>query len=268
MSGVFAAYAAYYDLLYRDKDYAGEARYVHGLLARHGVPAGRLLELGSGTGKHAQQLVSLGYSVRGVDASADMVGVAQRRVPAQLQTRLAFETADLRSVRLPAQFDAVIALFHVASYQSSNQDLAAMFATASAHLSPGGLFVFDFWYGPGVLTDPPAVRVRRLRDSEAAITRIAEPTMHADANLVDVHYTIFVQRHATQETFELEETHRMRYPFLPELQLMLEAAGMRILTAERWLSGALDLTSWQGVVVAGKLPHEDRRGRGHAGGVA
>jgi hypothetical protein len=32
---IFAAYSRYYDLLYRDKDYAGEARHVFDLLARH-----------------------------------------------------------------------------------------------------------------------------------------------------------------------------------------------------------------------------------------
>jgi hypothetical protein len=32
---VFAAYSRYYDLLYRDKDYAAEARYVHELVQRH-----------------------------------------------------------------------------------------------------------------------------------------------------------------------------------------------------------------------------------------
>lgn len=254
MSGVFEAYAAYYDLLYRDKDYAGEACYVQGLLARHGQPGGSLLELGSGTGRHAEQLVRLGYSVRGIDASEAMVLRAQHRAPAELRSRLSFEVGDVRSARLQRQFDAVIALFHVASYQSSNQDLAAMFATASAHLAAGGLFVFDFWYGPGVLTDPPAVRVRRLSDEQVTVTRIAEPTLHPDHNLVDVRYTVFVRRHATQETFELEETHRMRYLFLPELEVMLGAAGMRILAAERWLSGPLDLGSWQGVVAAGKLP--------------
>ena len=36
MTEVFDAYAAYYDLLYRDKDYPGEARYVQSLLRRHG----------------------------------------------------------------------------------------------------------------------------------------------------------------------------------------------------------------------------------------
>src|SRR5579883_3231722 len=37
MSQVFNAYAAYYDLLYRDKDYAGEAGYVRSLLSRHRI---------------------------------------------------------------------------------------------------------------------------------------------------------------------------------------------------------------------------------------
>ena len=32
---IFDAYAAYYDLFYRDKDYAGEAAYVDGLIRRH-----------------------------------------------------------------------------------------------------------------------------------------------------------------------------------------------------------------------------------------
>jgi SAM-dependent methyltransferase len=257
MSEVFQAYAVYYDLLYRDKDYPGEARYVQGLLARHGVSGGRMLELGSGTGRHAEQLARLGFQVQGIDASEEMVARARQRIPPDLRTQLGFEVGDVRSARIGSTFDAVIALFHVASYQNSNVDLAAMFATASEHLRPGGLFVFDFWHGPGVLSDPPAVRVRRLSDRQVAVTRIAEPTVHSDRNVVDVHFTVFVRRLATQEMLEFEETHRMRYLFLPELELMLQAAGLRALSAQRWMSGQLDLTSWQGVVVAGKL---DRQG--------
>jgi SAM-dependent methyltransferase len=254
MSQVFDAYAAYYDLLYRDKNYAEEAGYVQSLLARHGMREGKLLELGCGTGKHAEQLARLGYSIRGIDLSAPMVEQAQARVPADLRHKLSFDVGDAREVRLSSQFDAVISLFHVASYQSTNEDLAALFATAAAHLRNGGLFVFDFWYGPGVLTDPPAVRVKRLADSELQITRIAEPTLHANHNIVDVHYTVNVMRRATGERFELEETHRMRYLFLPELQLLLQLAGLQVLSAEGWMSGELGLHSWQGVITAGKQP--------------
>ena len=77
--GVFDAYAAYYDLLYRDKDYAGEAAYVHGLIRRYAPGARDILELGCGTGRHAEALMDLGFRVTGVDRSGEMVARARER---------------------------------------------------------------------------------------------------------------------------------------------------------------------------------------------
>jgi hypothetical protein len=37
-----------------------------------------------------------------------------------------------------------VALFHVTSCQTSDDDLRAAMATARAHLRPGGVFLFDF----------------------------------------------------------------------------------------------------------------------------
>ena len=51
-------------------------------------------------------------------------------------------------------------------------------STAAKHLKPNGVFIFDFWYGPGVLTDPPVVRLKRLENEEIEVLRIAEPVMH------------------------------------------------------------------------------------------
>src|SRR3954471_24084374 len=105
MTEVFDAYAAYYDLLYRDKDYPAEARYVQSLLRRHGISEGAVLELGCGTGKHAEHLVRLGYSVQGIDLSPSMVEIARRRAPPELAGRLQFSVGDARSTRLDKQFD-------------------------------------------------------------------------------------------------------------------------------------------------------------------
>jgi predicted TPR repeat methyltransferase len=52
-TSVFADYARYYDLLYRDKDYAAAAEYVAGLIRKFHPSARPILELGSGTGIHA-----------------------------------------------------------------------------------------------------------------------------------------------------------------------------------------------------------------------
>jgi predicted TPR repeat methyltransferase len=63
MSQVFDTYARYYDLLYRDKDYAGESEYVAAHIRKQAPQAKCILELGCGTGAHAEHLARMGYTV-------------------------------------------------------------------------------------------------------------------------------------------------------------------------------------------------------------
>jgi hypothetical protein len=164
---------------------------------------------------------------------------------------LQFDVGDARSARIAKKFDAAISLFHVASYQTSNEDLAGMLRTAAAHLKTGGLFVFDFWYGPAVLTDPPTERVKRLEDGVIQVTRTAKPTLWPNENVVDVHYQVQVKQNGNGMVADIEETHRMRYLFLPEVRWMLQGVGMELLTAQRWMSQEkLDCSAWQAVVTA------------------
>lgn len=250
----FASYSRYYDLLYRDKDYSAEARYVHHLLERH-VPAARdLLELGCGTGAHAAELAGLGYDVTGVDMSEGMLAAAEVRkdaLPAAHAKRVSFVSGDARDVRLGRRFGAVISLFHVMSYQTTNGDLAAAFTTAREHLEPGGIFLFDCWYGPGVLTSRPSVTVKHLSDNGTDVTRVAEPKMHPDQNVVDVNYTVTVADRATGNNETLRETHRMRYLFSPEVSMMLAAARLTLLESREWMSDrAPGFNSWAACFIA------------------
>ena len=141
---------------------------------------------------------------------------------------LNFQQGNIRSICLDRTFDVVIALFHVMSYQVTNADLLAVFSTARLHLKPGGIFIFDCWYGPAVLTDRPTIRVRRMEDEAISVTRIAEPAMHPNDNLVDVNYHILVRDKATGEVEELRETHTMRYLFAQEVRLLFDASGLRM----------------------------------------
>lgn len=79
MSQVFDTYAHYYDLLYRDKDYAGESEYVAAHIRKQAPQAKRILELGCGTGAHAEHLARMGYTVHGVDLSKAMLARAEAR---------------------------------------------------------------------------------------------------------------------------------------------------------------------------------------------
>jgi SAM-dependent methyltransferase len=230
---VFDHYARYYDLLYRDKDYAAEAQYVHMLLQKHASGSKKLLEFGSGTGRHATFLAQTGYSIYGIERSHKMIAHANShllQMPLNIKENLRFCQGDIRTIRIPEQFDAVIALFHVMSYQLTNEDLHNVFACAKAHLKSGGVFLFDCWYGPGVLSDPPTVRVKRFEDQKIAVTRIAEPVLHANENYVDVNYQILISDKATTRLEEFHECHQMRYLFTPEIREFFFRAGMRFVT--------------------------------------
>ncbi|MDJ0927409.1 MAG: class I SAM-dependent methyltransferase [Gammaproteobacteria bacterium] len=250
---VFGAYARYYDLLYRDKDYGAETHYVDGLLREYGESPASVLELGCGTGAHAVALARLGYTVHGVDMSADMLALAEHRWAAlpDDMPRPTGSVSDLRELRVDREFDAVLALFHVISYLPENADLQAGFASAARHLGPGGLFVFDFWYGPGVLTDPPEPRERKLEDDAIIVHRSARPDVMIDRNLVDVNYHIAVTDKPTGTTETFDETHRMRYLFQPELRLLLEGAGFEVLRCSAWLTDEpATAATWNAVMVA------------------
>lgn len=249
----FGDYARYYDLLYKDKDYAQEADYVCDLLKAQGIGRGKLLELGSGTGRHAQMLAERGFEVTGVELSPDMVAVAHDRLALEENSRIVFTQGDARHYRADRRFDAVISLFHVVSYQTSTSDLIAIFDTAATHLDDGGVFVFDFWHGPGVLTDPPTVRVKRMANDETEVKRTAEPTMDVRRNTVEVNFTISVRDIATDHTSHLAERHLVRYLFLPELEFHLSHAGFEIALASAWMDDRiLTESDWYGVIVARK----------------
>lgn len=241
---VFSHYARYYDLLYYDKDYTAEANYVDRLIQRWRPGAKTVLELGSGTGKHAQLLAQLGYSVHGVDRSEGMLARANRSVEdrSQADRRPTFSLGDIRTVRVGRTFDAAISLFHVLSYQISNADVASALATAREHLEPGGIFIFDVWYGPAVLTTRPSVRVKRIEDDQISVTRLAEPVLRPNDNVVEVNYHVFVRERHTGNVTELRETHEMRYFFTPEIELLAQASGFSVLYSEEWMTG--DAPGW------------------------
>lgn len=228
---VFAAYSKYYDLLYRDKDYAAEARYVHDLVQRHHPAARTMLDLGCGTGRHAQLLGAHGYTLTGVDLSEEMLRTARASNPG-----LSFIQGDVRSVRLGKTFDVVASLFHVMSYQTTNADLRAALDTVREHLAPGGLFVFDCWYGPAVLTSRPETRIKRLEDESIHVTRLAEPVLHPNENVVDVNYHVLIRDKQSGAVEELRETHKMRYLFAPEVEALLDAANLRLTRVTEFMS--------------------------------
>jgi SAM-dependent methyltransferase len=251
---IFKEYANYYDILYKDKNYQEEAGYVNDLIKRFHKKANSLLELGCGTGKLALHLGNTGSSVVGVDISQEML--AQANINRSMDSGVhdvEFLHGDLRTVRLSRKFDIILSLFHAFSYQTTNDDFAAALTTVINHLNPDGILIFDCWYGPAVLSNKPAIRVKTLEDNTQKIIRIAEPALRTSTNTVDVNYTILIKDIESNLVNEVNEIHSMRYFFLPEILFFLQSTGLSMLHSEEFLTGKkLDCESWNAVIVASK----------------
>jgi SAM-dependent methyltransferase len=251
-------YANVYQALYHDKDYAAECDFVETAFRAMGVPVRSILDLGCGTGGHAILLASRGYRVVGVDRSESMLAIAKRRA-AETGACVEFRSGDLRSFDAAQSFDAVISMFAVMCYQTENEDLEGACATAARHLTPGGVFLFDGWYGPAVLKDPPTERLRMVEGDGRRIVRFTSPVLDTARHTVETRFTVWVTEQ-NAITAETRESHLMRFLFPREIAYYLRVAGFG---EPRFcpfmaLDRPLDDSSWQMAVMA-RLEADRRR---------
>lgn len=248
---VFQDYAYYYNLFYQDKDYKAEAETADKLLKRYYPQIKNIINFGCGTGRHDLELAKLGYQCKGIDMSPLMIKIARQNSGLE-GSGIEFEVADVRNYETEKKYDAVISLFHVMSYQNTNEDILNAFRSARKSLNDAeGYFLFDVWYGPGVLSDKPCVRVREIEDEENRLIRIARPAMHDKENIVDVNYEVLVIDKQDSKVQMINEVHKMRYFFKPELEFLLKEAGFELLeNIDCQTLGETDFNSWTSYFIA------------------
>lgn len=228
MTGPFGReYADAYDALYADKDYEAECRLLESIASRYGHRAGSILDLGSGTGRHALILASRGWRVVGVDLSDEMLAVARQRATEAGIDGVEYHRGDVRTFRTLARFDVVLLMFAVLGYQLSDSDVEATLDTAAHHLSPRGVVIFDVWNGPAVEAIGPGIRAKSVRIGSGLLRRTAHGTLDAARRTCTVDYTL--ERIDEGEVIRTDhEQHQMRYFFPDELSELVGRVGLRI----------------------------------------
>jgi SAM-dependent methyltransferase len=128
---LYGELADWFHLLTAPSEYVDEAADYRRLLDASG-PVHTVLELGSGGGNNASHLKAH-YDLTLVDASDRMLAQSRRINP-----ECEHVTADMRTVRLNRQFDAVF-IHDAIAYMVTLDDLRATLTTAYEHLRPGGV---------------------------------------------------------------------------------------------------------------------------------
>lgn len=225
---VFESYADYYDPVYSDKDYGAECNFLESIFGRYSNrPVKNVLDLGCGTGGHAFTLVGRGYKVTGVDMSLEMLEIGRRKAKERV-IEIEFTEGDIRKIELNRKFDAAISMFAVMSYQITNEDLISTFRTASRHLEKNGLFIFDAWFGPAVLSQKPSERFKVIEKGNERIIRFATPVLDVLNHTVDVKYKI-IRFSNHRLVGEVDETHKVRFLFPQEIKLICDIVGFKVL---------------------------------------
>lgn len=219
-------YAFAYDYLYQDKNYEKECDFIERVFKKFSGGVKTILDLGCGTGGHATILAKRGYNVVGVDCSREMLDIAKRKAN-EANLSIEFIDGDITNLNLQKKFDAVISMFAVMSYQSTNEAISSVCKTAKDHLAQEGLFLFDCWNGPAVLTQKPTARIKKVNlDEKEKIIRFTEPILNTLTHTVEIRFKVLTIK-GDNVISETNESHLMRFLFPQEIKYFLEVAGFR-----------------------------------------
>ncbi len=243
----FDVYAEWYDAFNQQKDYASETRYLLERIGAWRSDVRSWVDVGCGTGAHLAALRSAGVRGEGVDVSPSMIVAARAAHPDIL-----FQVASAQNFRLSSDRDVISMLFHAISYQSTDDDLRGAIRNISTHLAPHGLFVFDFWHTPAVLSDPPVPRLRKAMVEGRTLFRLTTPTEDRQRRLVHIEFEF---RWDTPDgEAALREMHTMRHFEENELRQVLAAEGLSVVECAGWMTDRpLTVADWYGFVCAQRL---------------
>jgi SAM-dependent methyltransferase len=232
----FNIYSSYYDLINNQKQYAEESDYIVQLLKLN-LPNQNidLLELGCGSGAHAEHLLKQPWlnAIQGIELSQEMVKVAKDKNIKSFDV-LQGDIAKLAEISISKNFDAAISLFHVISYLTKTEEIISCFKAVRKNLKHGGVFIFDVWYTPAVYFQKPETRIRKAENGKIEVTRIAKSIVHEERSVVDVHFEIFVKDKISNTIEVFSETHPMRHFSTPEIKLIANLSGFEFVESHEF----------------------------------
>jgi SAM-dependent methyltransferase len=177
-----------------------------------------ILDLCCGQGRHASGLVESGYYVIGVDSSRELLEIAQESA---LEETLFIE-GDMRDIPLKKNScNAVINMFTSFGFFDDEGNLQTLKSVSSV-LKRKGKFLLDYWNPYAV---PQLDGTKNWWWIDDKTLSLAEVSYDFETGRLQDKRTIIDFRNGSIQ----KSVRDLKFYMLPELDLMLKSAGMRIL---------------------------------------
>ena len=136
----YTEFAAVYDELMTEIPYEMYVELVS--IATGGLRDKRILDIGCGTGLLSVQLAKQGADVTGIDLSAEMLAVAEKRAQA-LSLPVNFVQQPMQQLSGFIGYDAAVIAIDSLNYLQEREEVLATFRNIHAALAVGGTLLFD-----------------------------------------------------------------------------------------------------------------------------
>jgi SAM-dependent methyltransferase len=131
-------FARFYDVIYRQVRDGVDNKFY---LEKTKNTRGKILEVGTGTGRLLIEALKNGADIYGIDISPSMLDVLKSKLAPDQQKRISLQNiVDFKSV---IKYDLIIAPFRVFMHLISKEDQLDALNNVHHNLNPGGLFIFD-----------------------------------------------------------------------------------------------------------------------------
>ena len=172
-----------YDLMYVRRDYTTTAEEIHAIAAEELPEAGRLLDVGCGTGRHLEVL-GRWYDEEGLDINPSMLQQAHARCP-----RLPLHEADMRTFDLGRSFDLIVCLFSAIGHVETAEAMRRSVERMAAHLSSPGLLIVEPWFTPDSFWDGH-LAANFQTESDTKLAWMYRQRREGLRAILDIHYLV------------------------------------------------------------------------------
>jgi len=178
-----------------------------------------LLDLACGSGIFAAHMAAKGLRVTGLDISPMMLEIAREQ-----SSSVGWVEGDMSRLKLAERFDCVTCFFDSLNYLLKAEELARTFQAVSAHLNPGGYFIFDMNTIYGLAVSWQRFPYNLNQDTEDYL-ELMGTAYDYELDIADVRFIMFEREDERWARFE--EVHRERGYHLDDILLLLKQAGLQ-----------------------------------------